>query len=194
MPDHKKENKTPKNTQKENIFDLTKLAPIELDHELQQASTIINIDEQNKLLEDYTEILRDKWDNLKVSDCIRYLRKDGSFRRGGFFKNSWVGTYGKQKGKKCMQIGSNITYKSTTWTICHDDIDKIWIKNNNKPSTSKESDNELKNIINTQQETIEYMTKSIEQLKIDSLKINNEQKRIINLIKKLHGIKSSTSR
>jgi hypothetical protein len=56
----------------------------------------------------------------------------------------------------------------------------------------KEIDQELQNTVNTMQETIQYMSKSIEQLKIDVLKNNNEQKRIINLIKKLHGIKSSS--
>jgi hypothetical protein len=40
----------------ENIFDLSKLAPIELDHEIQSASNIITIDEQTKLLHGYVEI------------------------------------------------------------------------------------------------------------------------------------------
>ena len=49
-------------------------------------------------------------------------------------------------------------------------------------------------MIKSHEETIQYLSKSLEQLKIDLLKMNNEQKRIINLIKKLHGIKSTSTR
>lgn len=191
-----KKNKSKENKPKDNIFDLTKLAPIELDHELQQTSTIITIDEQNKLLEEYDELPCEEWGNLTLNDCVRYLRKDGSFRKGGYFKNSWIGSFGKQNGKKCMQLSSAPHFKSAKWTVCYNDLDKLWVKKNNQICTSNPTavDPELKNIINAQQETIEYMSKSVEQLKIDMLKINNEQKRIINLIKKLHGIKSSSSK
>jgi hypothetical protein len=183
----------------ENIFDLTKLAPFELDVELKKASTIINIDEQTKLLNGFVEISREKWDNLKFNDHIRYLRVDGTFRKGGFFKNSWIGTYGKNKGKNCVQLGSNKSIKSTSWSLCFDDINKIW-KNENitgaatsnvNNNSEKNIDSGLKNTVDTLQETVQYMSKSIEQLKIDMLKINNEQKRIINLIMKFHGIKRS---
>lgn len=178
----------------ENIFDLTKLAPIELDHEIKKTSSLINIDDQNKLLNGFVELLRDDWNNLTVNDYIRYLRKDGSFRRGGYFRNSWVGSYGKNKGKKCIQISSTRSFKSTSWSICLDDIDKLWKCDENigvAATGEKKIDSILQEKINTHEETIQYMSKSIEQLKIDLLKINNEQKRIINLIKKLHGIKSN---
>lgn len=184
----------------ENIFDLTKLAPFELDIELKKPSTVIDIDEKNKLLRGFTELPREEWDNLKYNDHIRYLRADGTFRRGGYFKNSWIGTYGKNKDKRCIQLGSSKTTKVTMWSLCHDDLQKIWKSdttykegsNNTITGGAKEIDQELQNTVNTMQETIQYMSKSIEQLKIDVLKNNNEQKRIINLIKKLHGIKSSS--
>lgn len=184
---------------KENIFDLSKLAPIELDHEIQKTSTIITTDEQTKLLEGFEELPKTEWGNLKVNNFIRYLRKDGSFRRGGYFKDAWTGTFGKHNGKDCIQLSSSRSYKGTTWSICYDDIDKIWkninkqpAKSSNIPSgTSSSTDTTTIETINKNQESIEYMNKSIEQLKIDMLKINNEQKRIINLIKKLHGIRTA---
>jgi len=174
---------------KENIFDLTKLAPIEINHEIQKASTIISVDEQTKLLQGFSEIHHDDWKNLKLYDYVRYLRKDGAFRRGGYFKNSWVGSYGKNKGNLCIQLASKKNFNSATWVVCFNDIDKMW-----KNEDINETHAEKKNNIDTNeiQETIQFMSKAIEQLKIDLLKMNNEQKRIINLIKKLHGIKISS--
>lgn len=185
----------------ENIFDLTKLAPFELDIELKKQPTVIDIDEKNKLLTGFNELPVEEWDTLKYNDHIRYLRNDGTFRRGGYFKNSWIGTYGKNKDKRCIQLGSSKMSNTSMWSLCYDDIHTIWKnttvykkKSNNDTDITgeaKEINQELQNMVNTMQETIQYMSKSIEQLKIDVLKNNNEQKRIINLIKKLHGIKSS---
>jgi hypothetical protein len=190
-------------TKKENIFDLSKLAPIELDHEIQKSSSIITIDDQVKLLVGFNELPKSDWGTLKMNDFVRYLRKDGSFRRGGYFKNAWAGTYGKNNGKECIQLSSSKSFKGNTWSVCHDDIDKIWknadtqIKGASVNNTSsngqdpKNIDPEILENISKNQESVEYMTKSMEQIKIDILKINNEQKRIINLIKKLHGIRST---
>lgn len=185
----------------ENIFDLSKLAPIELDHEIQIASNIITIDEQTKLLNGFVEIPFDDWGKLRHNDFIRYLRKDGTFRKGGYFKNAWVGTYGKNKDKNCIQLSSGSSFKSTNWSICIDDIDKIWKKeneggsqyNNDNGNGEKIINTEILNTIKSHEETIQYLSKSVEQLKIDLLKMNNEQKRIINLIKKLHGIRSTST-
>ena len=187
---------------KENIFDLSKLAPIELDHEIQKSSSIITIDDQVKLLVGFNELSKSDWGTLKMNDFVRYLRKDGSFRRGGYFKNSWAGTYGKNKGKECIQLSSSKSFKGNTWSVCHDDIDKIWknedtqikepsINNTSGVLETKNIDPEILENISKNHESIEYMTKSMEQIKIDILKINNEQKRIINLIKKLHGIRNT---
>jgi hypothetical protein len=191
---------TTKPDKNENIFDLSKLAQVELHHEVEQESKKINVDDQVKLLADYDEIKSDKWDTLVPGDHIRYLRLDGNFRRGGFFKNAWVSDHGPNSGKKCIQLASSIynnnyggNYKPNTWIICHRDIDKIWKKKSNVNLTSNENSNENQKKINENKEEISYLKKNIEQLKIDTLKINNEQKRIINLIKKLHGVRSSTT-
>ena len=184
----------------ENIFDLSKLAQVEIHHEVEQESKKINVDDQAKLLIDYEEIKSEKWDNLVPGDHIRYLRLDGNFRRGGYFKNSWVSDHGHNSGHKCIQLSSSIynnnysgNYKPNTWIICHKDIEKIWKKKSNVNLISNVNSDETQKSINEIKEEINYLKKNIEQLKIDNLKTNNEQKRIINLIKKLHGVRSHSS-
>ena len=166
------------NTKKENIFDLTKLTPIVIQQEVKvDKEKKISLNEQNILLKDYIELPKNKWSDINIGDHIRYLRKDGLFRRGGFFKSSWVVQTGKNEGKQYIQLNTSL-YNGKSWTVSYDDLDKIYIKNIIQNSRINTKNNE----------SIEYLNKSIEQLKIDMLKCTNEQKRIINLIKKLHGI------
>jgi hypothetical protein len=175
----------------ENMFDLNKLPDIEDDYEIKKSASIISTIDQNKLLEGCVEIPRDQWDDLKYHDFVKYLRKDGCFRKGGYFKNSWVGNYGKTKDKKCIQLASSKNFKSTMWTICHDVVDKMWktkdVEINNTHNTMSP---EIMTMINEHNESIVYLSTSMNNIKTEMSRLNNEQKRIINLIKKLHGIKS----
>ena len=50
----------------------------------------------------------------------------------------------------------------------------------------------MHNTIQSSKESIEYLTRTVDQLKIEIAKINNEQTRMVNLIKKLYNIKAST--
>lgn len=176
-----------------NIFDLTALVGIQNEQEMKKNTNIITPEEQQKMLKNYSEVESTEWDTIPISTHIRYLRKDGSFRVGGFVKNSWIGLYGASKGKKCLQLSSSQDYKSNKWSICLNDIEKIWKKNTNDLS-EKNSILELKNNIQSYKENIDYLIRTVEQNKIDISKINNEQTRIINLIKKLHNIKSTSDR
>ena len=174
---------------KENIFDLTKM-PIEIKHVVKKPDIDINIETQDKLTKGFVEIPPEEWDSFKYNDFIRYLRNDGSFRKGGYFKNSWVGNYGKSNGKKCIQLSSVSKFGGKTWQICHSDVSKIWKGKNKVEHSGSEQkiNNEMSEILNENNESIQFLTKSVEQIKTDILRINNEQKRIINLIKKLHNI------
>ena len=181
-----------KKIDKENIFDLTKLTSFENDVRIKDTSKEITLQDRESLLQGCTEVPRDKWDTLDTDTYIRYLRKDGNFRIGGLVKNIWVSTNGKNIGKKVIQLSSNNSYKSNKWNIVLDDVEKIWKKNTIGSSTTGNSDMEKINKSNI--ESIEYLTKTVDQLKIDISKINNEQQRIVNLIRKLHNIKSLTSK
>ena len=182
---------------KENIFDLTKPVKPEYIQKNKPKLNVVSAEEQTQLLEGFIEVPRDKWINLNDGDILRYLRKDGAFRKGGIFKNSWIGTSGKYKDKKCIQLVPlfSAKYGSNTWTVCIDEIEKIWKKKGNEmESTTNNSSNNSSNYDNKLEiltEKVDFLNKTIDQQKIDLLKLRNEQTRIINLIKKLHNIKSS---
>jgi hypothetical protein len=175
-----------------NMFDLSAFVGTQNDHEVKQAAGTTP-EEQEKMLRNYTEVDKATWAAIPMDSHIRYLRKDGAFRRGGFVKNSWVGTYGASAGKKCLQLSAAQSYKSTKWTVCLDDIEKIWKLNSAGSSAGEKNiiSPEILTTVQTNKENIEYLMRAVEQLKIDMAKITNEQTRIINLIKKLHNIKTS---
>ena len=180
-----------------NMFDLASIIGIQNEQEIKQASAIVSADEQKQLLQNYEEIDVNKWSDIQPPVHIRYLRKDGAFRRGGFVKNVWVGINGNTKGKKCIQLSSSMyyTYKTTKWTVCFDDIDKIWRKKEVFSVGTNEKNiisPEVHNTIQSSKESIEYLTRTVDQLKIEIAKINNEQTRMVNLIKKIYNIKVST--
>jgi hypothetical protein len=179
-----------KESKNENIFDLTKLVPIEKEEEIKKSYAIITESDREKLLDGYSEVDESEWGGIGMNAHIRYLRKDGAFRRGGYVKGHWIGTYGPKKGKNCIQMINNLSgYKPAHWNVCVDDITTIWIRED-APKNINNINNIDSSSINEQSEAIEFLTKQMEQLKIDMTRMNNEQKRIINLIKKLHGIKS----
>jgi hypothetical protein len=174
-------------TNKTNVYDLSTLANVEKDIEIKKTET--NKIDRDQLLKGYDEVPRVEWDSLTHGDHIRYLRNDGLFRKGGFIKNTWIGLSGVNKGKNIIQLCNNMSYKAIKWTIPFDNLNKIWKKKNNVHSMP--SDN--KDVINSNKESIEYIKSKLDQFSVDISKINNEQQRIVNLIKKLHNIRSRSS-
>lgn len=179
----------------DNIFDLTKLVAMEHEEQVQIEKNIINETEQTKLLKDYTEVNKNDWDKIPKNTHIRYLRNDGLFRRGGFVKNMWINSQGINQGTKYIQLSSNITYKSQKWTIAINDINKIWKKNNSELLiNNNENLDEINNKINNMQnnieknkENIDYLLKMIDQLKLSVKNTQNDQHRIMNLVKQMHN-------
>lgn len=190
MADNKKTKVAPDDA---NIFDLTALVGIQNEQEVKKKDNTITPEAREKMLQNYSELNNTEWESIPILKHIRYLRKDGAFRMGGIVKNLFIGLYGTSKGKKCIQLASSPDYKSTKWTICLNDIEKIWQKNNDTGSSDTNLSPEIKNKIQSNNESIEYLLRTVEQNKIDIAKIVNEQTRIINLIKKLHNIKSNSS-
>lgn len=169
-----------------NIFDLHAIAPAVKEIETSTKSSVVTSEDQTKLLADYIEVPRETWSSLPNKIHIRYLRKDGNFRRGGFIKNIWSSVKNGTSGAEFFQLSPSLSYSSKSWKVPFSSIDKVWkTKKYNNGSENIEKFN--KNLDNNT-EQIEYLKKTVEQMKIDIAKMSNEQSRVINLIKKLHHL------
>ena len=191
----------------DNIFDLSKLATADDGHETYGGASKKNTGqassakkgailpaEQEQLLQNYTEVLKEDWEKIPPGIHIRYLRNDGTFRRGGVVKNIVSVLNGRDKDGTMIQLSYSAAYNSKSWNITLSHIDRIWQANAAATSTSAASSTgNVSQDMTGSTEKIEYLTKSIDQIKIDISKINNEQQRIVNLIKKLHNIRSSSN-
>jgi hypothetical protein len=188
-----------------NIFDLTQLIPITKEVEYKRDNATLTEESRKKLLANYTEVTPEDWHSIEPYEHIRYMRKDGQMRKGGYVKNQWLESNGRNAGNQCMQLINKLAkYNTTAWTICFNDIEKIWIRGKlikkNKPVRQNNNVDEEGNAISNSgtlseetQQTLEFMTKQMDMLKTEVTRLSNEQKRIINLIRKLHNIKSRSS-
>lgn len=198
----------------DNIFDLSRVAASDDEQEIyggvvkkntEQKSHIakkgeILPAEQEQLLQNYTEVPRENWEKIPAGIHIRYLRNDGTFRRGGIVKNIVSVLNGRDKDGTMIQMSYSASYNSKSWNITLAHIERIWQANANLDSAAVASSaassaavgSVSQNTIIEQTEKIDYLTKAVDQIKIDIAKINNEQQRIVNLIKKLHNIRGSS--
>lgn len=170
----------------ENIFDLHAIVPVVKEIETSTKSSIITSENQHKLLTDYIEVPREKWSSLPNRIHIRYLRKDGNFRRGGFIKNIWSNVKNDSTTAEFFQLSTTLSYNSKNWKVPFSSIDKVW--KTKKFNDGSEKIDQFSKTAESNTEQIEYLNKTIDQLKIDVAKLSNEQTRVINLIKKLHHL------
>jgi len=166
---------------KKNIFDLHALANEVKEIEVSK-SNVIGPGEQEKLLENYAEVPKDKWEKIPVGSHVRYLRKDGGFRSGGFIQSMWSKIMGDQQ-MSYFQLGKYQNSKKN-WKLPLISVDKLWVSNVGIENPK------IKEDISANAEDLEYLKSAVEQLKADMSKMNNEQNRILNLIKKLHKLGS----
>jgi hypothetical protein len=88
--------------------------------------------EKKELLVGYAVVPPDTWETIPYKSHIRYIKTDGSFVRGGFFKNLWV-----KGGMSMLQLENNLNRKApgyVTWAVPFDTI-KVVYKKYNKPSS-----------------------------------------------------------
>lgn len=152
---------------KRKVYDLSKLAPKSKDIEVKKDN-----ENQEQLLVDYEDVSPEKWSKLAYGTHIRYLRKDGTFRRGGFIKAIWV-----SDGIIKIDLASSMIPTANNWRIVSNTIDKIWMKKTERGL--EQNYTEIK-------DDVEYCKKSIEFLKREIQKINNEMLRVVAFLKKRH--------
>jgi hypothetical protein len=162
-----------------NIFDLSRIAGPSNDTE----TSVERVDEE-KLLLGYQLLTSNEWKTISIGSSIRYLRKDGSFRKGGIVQGVWVSP--DKSGKSIVKIDLSAGYNKyqNNWSITSDKIEKIWIKKLANTATSFAANEE----INDLKEKIKLMEDIIAQLTKEMQRMHNEHTKMIQLIKKLHNI------
>jgi CRISPR/Cas system-associated endoribonuclease Cas2 len=105
------------------------------------------------------------------------LNKDGAFRKGGVVQNVWLQK--DKDGQEVVKIEVLAGYgpKTTKWSITNTKVEKIWVKEGLQRIQTNTGVSELK-------EDIEYCKASIQQLKKEIQKINNDQARLIEIVRK----------
>jgi hypothetical protein len=157
----------------ENIYDLSAIIGKNEDVEVKR-QTISDGDIDTYLI-GYTQVPNSEWKNLKYYDHIRYLRKDGSFRRGGYIKNIWLAP---DEGKIRLELSSGTGYGSRSWNLGLQSVEKIWRKDGAAESATVDLTE-----INTKIENLEQVCANLTK---EIVRMNNEQKRVLTIIKKIN--------
>lgn len=162
---------------KENIYDLDAIVGKNEDVEVKRATpAIITDDDMDELLVGYKLLPNSEWKTLKHYNHIRYQRKDGTFRKGGYIKNIWMNT---DTNKIKMELAGNLNYGARTWTINLQYIEKIWLKIDAVSAPALTDMTEMNEKIEKLEQVCASLTKEI-------VRMNNEQKRVLTLIKKIN--------
>lgn len=171
---------------KKNIFDLTKLIPhVNNDVEIKKQTNTFNngyvpkqisTEDQEKLLQGYSLVTEEEWDFLTNGVRIRYLKKDGQFRKGGILKGMWRG---KNNNKVEKMYLTSVSNPPINWSINMNNIDKIW-KENIESNTSNTEITDL-------EDRVEYLELSLEELKKQIQKLQNNNVEILKIVKKMYG-------
>ena len=85
-------------------------------------------EEIRALLIGYVIVPKGSWRSIPYKAHLRYFKQDGTFVRGGFFKNFWVD---KGNGKEMMQLENNLNRGAgnyATWGAALDSIKTVYKK------------------------------------------------------------------
>jgi hypothetical protein len=150
----------------DNPFDLTKLVSNkELIEKPKYKPIIYTSQEQKDMLKSYQQVPNAQWTKIPIGTNIRYIRKDGEMRKGGYIR------YIDPEGK-FMSISIDPLQQSKRWKLPLDGVAEIW-KLKQENNIVKPNDNII------DQESIVSLKEDIRQLKIEIQRVMNQQKRII---------------
>lgn len=139
--------------------------------------------DMKELLKGYDEIPRAKWEEIEPNTHVRYLRKDGKFRKGGYVVSVSKVSSGRYKGSTTMTLRHSFG-NGKTWNLPCDNVKKIWAKEHHGASANGVPSKDLADM----KSTLEYLKGKVDSIEVTQQQQANEQSRIVNLIKKLHGI------
>lgn len=159
-----------------NPFDLTKLIPTGgLVEKQGYRPEIFTTDEQKNMLKDFKLVPKEKWLQLQIGTQIRYIRKDGEMRKGGYIQ--YIDPKGEFMSISLTEIDQR---QSKHWRLPLNGVAEIWCADANasaaasfqKMSSAPTSNPDIN-------ETIASIKEDIRQLKIEIQRVMNQQKRII---------------
>lgn len=157
--------------------------------------------QQKDLLAEYDIVLSEQWPLLKRMDHIRYKRKDGQFRRGGFVIKQWLDINNitdDTAGKRMIKLSINPFQPNTmTWDIAYIDIDTIWKKHkvDVQPTTTTLTQPQQQPTlmqpsiaihITELMENYKQLREHIDLCRADINQLQSEQKNIVTLIRRFH--------
>ena len=132
--------------------------------------------EKEALLNGYIEVPYEQWTGIQPYQHIRYERKGGLFRKGGFIQSTWKSRTKDKSGNVYMKLSvrKNAGPKNV-WILNLAEVIKIWKLVPVVPGTTD----------TPVQAPPQDLTKIIQD--IETLK--KEQRQIVAIIKRLHNIK-----
>lgn len=169
---------------KDNPFDLTRLLGDSKPSKPYNPSTKASYSDSQiaKLLEGYREVPKEDRRTMTEGIHIRYRKKDGSFKRGGFVVRNYVSNKEESKGASMLRLKSSTYPDAKEWSVNLDNVQDLWETTKFNPRPSMET------VTGGIKQTTDSLKNRVEQLSIEVSHLANEQKRIIALIKKLHNI------
>jgi ribosomal protein S16 len=129
-----------------------------------------------KLLQGYREVSRSEWSKIKAGVHIRYMRKDGSFKKGGYVIAHGTRTV---DGKDIRSIGLAFTPRSmfVKFQINLDTIERIWAEKKEIGQPTKTVEERLKEVEAEVARLRIYCDKLLKALNIMDSKITNSVKK-----------------
>jgi hypothetical protein len=147
----------------DNPFDLTKLISTnKLIEKQKYKPDVYTTEEQKEMLKNYIKVPNEKWLELPIGTNIRYIRKDGEMRKGGYIQ------YIDPNGD-FMSISAINVSNGKHWRLPLNGVAEIW----------KFTFNKVTPFSNDTQEMLLSLKEEIRQLKIEIQRVMNQQKRII---------------
>lgn len=158
----------------DNPFDLTKLiSNTGLIQKHTYKPEVFTTEEQKEMLRGFQLVPRDKWLELPVGTHIRYIRKDGEMRKGGYIR------YIDPAGAFMSISLTELNQQSKNWKLPLNGVAQIWRATGEVILTNIPPKNREPAINSDAMEEIASLKEDIRQLKIEIQRVMNQQKRII---------------
>jgi flagellar capping protein FliD len=134
----------------------------------------LTVEQKKSLLKGYIEVPRSKWGEIPVNSHIRYIKKDGTFVRGGFVVNHWL----NKTGQPFIHLANGFK-KSVpgyaTWPMAHESAKHVFKKPNSKNGIEmdvvKRKNKEIISQINKIVDAVKDLKKRVEKNEQDMRRI-----------------------